>query len=625
MCGIAGFFGQGSEQTLKNMTRTLRHRGPDDEGFYYKENVGLGHQRLSIIDLSPEGKQPMSNEDGTITIAFNGEIYNFKDLKKQLKKAHKFKGQTDTEVIVHLYEEIGTEVFKRLNGMFALAIYDKRCNKIIIARDRMGKKPLYWGLVNNNFIFASELKAIMQYPGFNQEINMPALSKYLLFEYVPTPNTILKGIKKLEPGTYLEFDGKNIKKEKYWQISFNKIFDNISEAEAITQLDSKLRDAVRTRLVSDVPLGVLLSGGIDSSAIAYYAQMASKQKIKTYSIGFKEASFDESKHARAVAKHLGTDHYETVLSAKDSLDFIPQIADLLDEPMADASIVPTYLLSKFTREHVTVALGGDGGDELFCGYDTFVAQRMADIYEKIPHLIQEIIEKIVNILPTSFSNISFDFKAKSFIKGIKEDRKYRHQKWLGSFDQAQQKELFTNDAYKMLTGHNIYENIDDQLFEYQAEPFYNQLIYFYLRFYLMDDILVKVDRASMFNSLEVRAPFLDVNVVNFVNSLPLDFKLNGFKTKYILKKLMQDKLPNEIINRKKKGFGMPIAEWFNNDLKPLLTDMLSPEKIKKEGLFNYQYIEKILKDHFSCRVDNRKLIWTLLIFQMWREKWLNNK
>jgi asparagine synthase (glutamine-hydrolysing) len=375
-----------------------------------------------------------------------------------------------------------------------------------------------------------------------------------------------------------------------------------------------------------VPLGVFLSGGIDSSSIAYYAQKNSLNKIKTFSIGFKDESFDESKYARQIANFLGSEHYEKLLTAKDSLDLIPRIADLLDEPVADASIIPTYLLSNFTRQKVTVALGGDGGDEIFCGYDTFVAERLAGVYEKIPDFFRKnIIEKIVSFLPTSFNNISFDFKAKKFISGFYENKKYRQQVWLGSFGRADRKKLFTNDIWRSLAKENEFEEIDNYLDGLSGENYYNQLIYLYLRTYLMDDILVKADRASMGNSLEVRSPFLDVRVVDFVNSLPLDWKLKGFTTKYIFKKLMAEKLPNNIVYRKKKGFGIPLASWLSKELKPLVLDLLSEARIKQQGLFDYHYINKLLNDHFSRRADNRKLIWSLMVFQLWRKKWLGNR
>ncbi|MFA4818127.1 MAG: asparagine synthase (glutamine-hydrolyzing) [Parcubacteria group bacterium] len=633
MCGIVGYFGQGDKNVLEKMTRTLVHRGPDDEGFYNSGRVGLGQRRLSIIDLSPAGHQPMANEEKTVWLAFNGEIYNFKDLKNSLKDKHLFASQSDTEVILHLYEELGQEVFSKLEGMFAIALYDERIDKLFLARDRMGKKPLYYGRFGETLVFGSELKALMPHPLFKKELDLCALNKYLLYEYVPTPHSIFKNVFKLEPATYLTFDGREAVKKKFWNIEFNRFHVSarlsggqgfgFQVADTIKELGKRLDKAVKDRLISDVPLGVFLSGGIDSSTIAYYAQKNSNQKIKTFSIGFKEQSFNEAHYARRVAEHLGTEHYEKILNAKDSLDLVPRIAEMLDEPLADASIIPTFLLSQFTRERVTVALGGDGGDELFCGYDTFIAHRLADIYEKLPLFLRKsLIERVALNLPTSFKNFSFDFKAKKFISGFYGAKEYRNQRWLGAFDRPERAELFIGDVWRELEKENEFAEIDSYGREAGTGDYYQQLIYQYLRTYMMDDILVKVDRASMFNSLEVRAPFLDTTVVDFANSLPLNLKLRGLTTKFILKKLMEDKLPKEIVQRKKKGFGVPLAEWLADDLEPLITELFSEKKINEQGLFNYQYINKLLDDHFSRRTDNRKLIWTLAVFQMWQEKWL---
>ena len=627
MCGIAGYFGSGNQEILAKMTNALRHRGPDDEGFYLDGPIGLGHRRLAIIDLSPAGHQPMTNDSQDIWLVFNGEIYNFQELRLELvNQGYKFRGNSDTEVIINLYAAIGVEAFKKLNGMFAIALYDARQDKLILARDRLGKKPLYWGIFGTTLIFGSELKALLQHPDCRREINLESLNKYLLYEYVPTPHSIFKGIYKLEPGHYLSYDGRKVVKTKFWDIIFELRITNyeLRIEEVINELDKRLNEAVRTRLVSDVPLGIFLSGGIDSSTIAYYAQQNSVKPIKTFSIGFKEDSFDESKYARLAAKHLGTEHYEKILSAKDSLDLIPRIADLLDEPLGDASILPTYLLSEFTKERVTVALGGDGGDELFCGYDTFPAEKFAAIYEKIPIFIrQKIIEAIALNWPVSFKNISFDFKLKKFIAGGGEKNILRrHASWLGSFSRERRAQLFAPEVWRELQAVNEYEELDAYEANVREQPDWNKLIYAYLRTYLMDDILVKVDRASMGNALEARAPFLDFQVVDFVNNLPLNLKIRGLTTKFILKKLMQDKLPPQIVRRPKKGFGIPLAQWLTADLRPLLDELLSEGYLRRQGLFNSVFVSKLVKDHIERRADNRKPLWTLLCFQLWQKRWL---
>ena len=447
MCGIAGYYGQGDKEILKKMTRTLRHRGPDDEGFFVDNRVGLGQRRLSVIDLSPLGHQPMTNEDESLWISFNGEIYNYKKLRKLLKNSHKFKSSTDTEVILHLYEEMGEEVFSELEGMFAISLYDKNKDIMFLARDRMGKKPLYYAQYGEDLIFASELKALHQHPKFEKKISKLALKSYLFHEYIPTPLSIFENVYKLEPATYLKIKDSKISKNKFWEISFNRgRIENLSMDKAVHKIGTAIEESVKDRLVSDAPLGVLLSGGLDSSAILYYAQKNSQKKIKTFSIGFKESSFDESKYARVVARHLGSEHYEKIFEASDSLGMIDKLGDVLDEPMADQSVLRTYLLSKFTRENVTVALGGDGGDEVFAGYDTFVAHRLAGFYEKIPRQFRKkFIEKVMLNLPTSFSNISLDFKIKSFIKGFDGEKKYRDARWMSSFDLQKDDSVFAEE------------------------------------------------------------------------------------------------------------------------------------------------------------------------------------
>lgn len=621
MCGIAGYWGNGDEKILDSMIDVVSYRGPDDKGIFVKGEVGLAHRRLSIIDTTSSGHQPMSNEDGTVYVVFNGEIYNYKTLKFELSKEHTFKGNSDTEVILHLYEECGEEVFSKISGMFAICIYDVKKNKIYLARDRMGKKPLYWSLSNNNFIFGSELKVLMQYPFFKKEIDIESLNKYFAYEYIPTPHSIFKDTYKLEPGVFLSWDGKEIEKKVFWSPTFEPKVSSFTESKK--DLEEAIKSSVKDRLVSDVPLGIFLSGGLDSSTIAYYAKQASESKIKTFSIGFKEKTFDESSYAREVADFLGTEHYEKILSIEEGQDLILKIGEILDEPMSDSSILPTYLLSKFTREHVTVALGGDGGDELFAGYDTFSAHYAAQFYEKVPKLIRtKIIKPLVHLLPTSFVNMSFDFKLKKFVDGFEGDKKYRNQRWLGAFNDYEREELFNINIYDGIKGKNVYEDIDSYLIKNERIDFFDQLILLHQRMYMMDEVLVKVDRASMMNSLEVRAPFLDNRVVDLANHLPIKFKFRGLERKYILKEIIKDKLPRHIVYRKKKGFGTPIGEWLRGDLRPFVMDFLCESSLEKMGFFNYKYVERILSEHNLGYKDNRKKIWSLLVFAMWWRKWV---
>ncbi|MCF7835507.1 MAG: asparagine synthase (glutamine-hydrolyzing) [Candidatus Marinimicrobia bacterium] len=618
MCGITGFTGKQYEGVIANMNGALTHRGPDDEGFFVCDDVSLGMRRLSIIDVGG-GQQPVFNEHKSVVVVFNGEIYNFSEIKKRLlKNGHKFATNSDTEVIAHLYEEKGEGFVEFLNGMFAIALWDKKKKKLILTRDRLGEKPLYYFLKNKEIIFGSELKALFEHPSFIKDLDLQSLSKYLIYEYVPSPHTIFKNVYKLGPGEILIFSRGEFSVGKYWDAKFNAGSSSDFKKD-LTNLGEKINSAVKSRMVSDVPLGVFLSGGLDSSIISYYAQKNSKEKIKTFSIGFSDKSFDESEYARQVANFLGTDHYEKILTSKDCLDLIPQISDFLDEPMADASIVPTFLLSKLTKEKVTVALSGDGGDELFMGYPTFQAQKLAKIYEKIPtSLRSKMIEPVIRKLPTSLNNISFDFKLKKFISGLGYIGGYRNQIWLGSFFPNELKQILSQDAFENF---NYFEDIDNHLENVRQESLENKLIYLYLKNYLQDDILVKTDRASMATSLESRAPLLDHDLVEFVNSLSHEYKLHGWKTKYILKELMKDKLPKNIVCRKKKGFGIPVAKWIRDDLKDFTLDLFEEDKIKEQGIFNYSFIKQLLDEHFSGKKDNRKKLWTLMIFQMWYKRW----
>lgn len=618
MCGITGYVGEGNRDDLEKMIAAIKHRGPDDEGVFLASDVGLAHARLSIIDLSERGHQPMFNDDKTIGIVFNGEIYNFKELKNELIGfGYKFKTNTDTEVIIYLYERFGEDCFSKLNGMFAIGLYDFRFGKLILARDKIGKKPLYWGTFKGTFIFGSELKAIAEHSLFKKELNLEALNKYLTHEYVPTPHSIFKNVYKLEPATYLIYENKEVKKTKFWKIKFDGL--NISLDEAVARLDEKINESVKSRLVSDVPLGIFLSGGLDSSTVTYYAQKNSSRKIKTFSVSFEEKSFDESRYAREVSNILGTEHYDQLLTAKDLIEAMSAM-DLIDEPIGDASIIPTYLLSKHARKYVTVALGGDGGDELFAGYPTFQADILTGIYEKIPiWLRKKFLEKIINKIPVADNNFSLGFKLKTFINGLEGDKNYRHHGWLASFSREEKGKLFKREIWNEIGPKNEFEEIDHYSKNINAKDSKNKILGLYMRTYLMDGVLVKVDRASMKNSLEVRSPLLDSSLVEFANSLPFSFKLKGFTTKYILKKLMEDKLPKSIVYRKKKGFGVPLSSWLKKELKGFCNDLLSEEKIKNQGLFNYEYTTKLKQEHFAGRKDNRKKLWTLMAFMIWYE------
>jgi asparagine synthase (glutamine-hydrolysing) len=506
--------------------------------------------------------------------------------------------------------------------MFAIGIWDEKAKRLLLARDRLGKKPLYYSFMNGSFLFASELKAIMLHPGFSRKVDPLSLIKYLFFEFIPSPHTIFMNAKKIPAASYLIWDEKGIEVKKYWS-PFNpeKKEENLPEAEAEFEMMELLKESVKRRLISDVPLGVFLSGGIDSSAITALAQKEVPGKVKTFSIGFEDPSFDESKYASLASKHIGTEHHEQTMKPTDLLNIIPDLPDILDEPMADASILPTYLLSKFTRSHVTVALGGDGGDELFAGYPTYLAHKFARLYERLLGFSKPMATFLANLIPVSDDNISFDFKVKKFLSGINYPDGVRNSVWLGSFSFPENENILSPQIHKQFNQDRLIEEISLYEKEYPYDDPITRLQYIDLRLYLQESILVKVDRASMACSLEVRAPFLDHELVEFIMGLPSRMKLRGLTSKYILKKAMGNWLPDEIINRSKKGFGVPIAKWVKGPLKELFGELLSADRIRQEGFLNSEYVTNLYQEHLYNRRDNRKLLWTLLVWELWVNKY----
>ncbi|MBD3345944.1 MAG: asparagine synthase (glutamine-hydrolyzing) [Chitinivibrionales bacterium] len=636
MCGIAGIVhtaNKGIDRTvLQNMTDALAHRGPDDSGIYLSDtsrgsslSIGLGHRRLSIIDLSNHGRQPMSNENQTIWITFNGEIYNFQSLRSALiQKGHHFRSETDTEVIIHGYEEYKEALFNKLNGMFSFGLWDENVQKLYLVRDRYGQKPLYYRQTEKGIIFASELKALLKHPDLHPEIDLQSLGQYLSYEYVPAPHCIIKGVQKLLPGHFCAFSRGKTSVHPYWHIEFDRR-ETIDEREAEHQFIELLKQSIERRLMSDVPLGVFLSGGIDSSSIvALLSEIMDPKSIKTFSIGFKEKSFNESHYARKIAGHFGTNHHERIFTPGEMFDILPEIWKFLDEPFADASVLPTYLLSRITREHVTVALGGDGGDELLAGYDPFLAHAFARHYNRIPSSIHKnIIVPLADKLPASNKNMSLSFILKKFIGGVQNDLPRRNQIWLGAFSATEQQSLLSKDVQHALCDFDPYGDIASTCSGTHFRDWIDELVFIYSRFYLAEDILTKIDRASMAVSLEVRSPFLDVEFAEYVNRLPSNLKMKGLTRKYLLKKSVEKKLPKEIIHRKKKGFGIPLTKWIKEDFRPILADVFAPEKIKSEGFFEPQAIQHLLSNHFDEKQDNRKQIWTLLMFEMWKNNYLS--
>jgi len=626
ICGVAGGDPTEGRELVARMCAALVHRGPDDEGSIQLDGVTLGMRRLSIIDIEG-GRQPIHNEDSTVWVVENGEIYNHLELRALLESAgHEFTTQSDTEVLVHGYEEWGEAMVERLNGMFAFAVLDRRRRRVLLARDRMGIKPLHYAVDGHRLVFASELKALLCDPALRKDIDPVALDEYLALEFVPSPRSIVRGISKLPPAHTLEWWlGSGIHRlHRYWAPTLGEDEEGArgpSLDERCEELRGVLRESVRKELISDVPLGVFLSGGIDSSAVtAMMSQLGGD--VKSFSVGFAERSFDESRYAREVAHHLGTDHHEISLEPSMLLDLIPQLPTLLDEPLGDASIIPTYLLSAFTRRHVKVALGGDGGDELFAGYPTLQAHRLAGYYNRAPRLLRAgLIEPVVRRLPVSRDNLSFDFRAKRFVSGAGHPVPERHSRWMGSFAAEERTALLSADVRDRLagSGHVRVSGLDGA----QPRDPLNQVLLMDMRLYLENDILVKLDRASMMASLEGRVPLLNNDFVEYVTRLPLDLKLRGLRSKFLLKRALRGLLPDRILNRPKKGFGIPVAQWFRGPLKEQMLSVLSPDRIASKGLFDGAAVAALVRDHLSGRRDNRKQLWTLFVFELWHDGYLS--
>jgi len=567
MCGIAGFFGVGDEATLRRMTARIAHRGPDDESFLIEADRGvhLGFRRLAILDIAG-GKQPMTTTDGALTIVFNGQIYNHRDLRSELEKlgARFVTDHSDTEVLLHGWRQWGNDLPNRLNGMWAFAIYDRRTHSVLFSRDRFGKKPLFYFASADVFAFASELTALREHPAVPSALSQRALQKYFAYGYVPAPLTFLDGVAKLPAGhsLTLNLDDLTHRVTRYWQYQPAPQQDARAEGELIEEFRARLDAAVARRLLADVPVGCFLSGGIDSSAVTALAMRhAGKDRIKAFSIGFEEASFDETRYARRVAEHVGADHQIETMSVQRALDILPDIAARWDEPIADSSMLPTYLLCQYARKQVTVALGGDGADELLAGYDPFRALRYARWYEKlVPKPVHRAMSLVAVRLPVSHRYMSVDFRLKRTLRGMDHPAHLRLPVWMAPLAPSELNELFSAP----LDLDEVYSEAIDAWDSCDSSDPIERTIAFYIRLYLQDDILVKVDRASMLHSLEVRAPFLDCELIDFLRRLPTNMKLRNGTSKWILRQCAQPLLPKEVLTRSKQGFALPVGAWLAN-------------------------------------------------------------
>ncbi|MBA2733125.1 MAG: asparagine synthase (glutamine-hydrolyzing) [Acidobacteria bacterium] len=626
MCGIAGFIGgdnlnkQERERVLDRMCHVITHRGPDDQGTIVRGAVALGMRRLSIIDLAG-GHQPISGCDGQVTVVFNGEIYNYRELQDELTaRGHRFQTHSDTEAIVHAYEEYGPSCVERLRGMFAFALWDERARKLFIARDRAGKKPLYYTLtLDGALVFGSELKSLLEHPMVEREIEVDALDAYLSLGYVPDPLSIFRGIHKLPPGHYLEFTDGKVAIKEYWDFQYESAAGSKAERreeDYLEELRHLLDEAVRVRLISDVPLGAFLSGGVDSSVVVGLMARHMGQPVKTFSIGFHEDSFNELKYARIAARHFDTDHHEFVVTP-DICHIIEELVWHFDEPFADSSAIPTYMVSKLAREHVTVALSGDGGDEIFAGYTRYMVDRKRSGFANLPRVLRK------GVMQPLSRRLPHGAWGRNYINNVALDPLERYLDSISPFTGLNKLSLY-EDGF----GQQVSANTAAALFRDYArrvrtgEPL-DTLLYLDSKTYLPGDILTKVDRMSMAVSLETRAPLLDHKLIEFATTIPASMKMKGFEGKHIFKRAVSDFVPAEILNRPKQGFGVPIQQWINQELRGMIRDVLTERRARERGYFNASYIELLFDEHERHRRDHSTQLWTLFMLELWHRRYVD--
>ena len=635
MCGIAGsvWWHESKRVTrdvLQTMTDAIQHRGPDAEGHWFVEQSGdqrpgvaLGHRRLSIIDV--EGSpQPRGNEDGSIQIIFNGEIYNYKELRESLLTAgHEFATHGDTEVIVHLYEEYGVDCVQHLRGMFAFAIWDSNKQQLMVARDRLGQKPLFFRMESGRFSFASELKAILQIPGISRELDRSTVLRYLTLQYVPAPHSILKGFRRLNPATFGVLKNGDFNTHQYWSPPYDEpAHDRPKIADWKDELRHELTDAVRLRLRSDVPLGAFLSGGIDSTVITGLMQEQLDRPVETFSIGFPVAEFDERHYARQASEQLGTSHHEAVVTP-DAMSVLPKLIWHYDEPFSDSSAIPTMYLSEMTRKQVTVALTGDAGDELFCGYDRYRAVRMAHAMNVTPRWVRKTAAWMSGFLPTSVRQKSLLRRAKRLLQTLGKENNERYLNWIAIFDQERLQHIASDELYSLTQEMDPSDCIRDANLKFPDRSVVTQTTAVDLETYLPGALLTKVDIASMHVGLECRSPMLDHKVVELAARMPLSVKQSYQQGKMVLTETFKDLIPADIQTRKKMGFGVPIDHWFRNELKPLLHDVLLSQRCFDRGLLNPASVRTLVEEHTSEKYDHAYRLWNLLCLELWHQTYLD--
>jgi asparagine synthase (glutamine-hydrolysing) len=627
MCGIAGRFNHlsgapVSADVIRGMCDLIAHRGPDGDGVWTDHAVGLGHRRLAVIDLSPAGRQPMLSADGDLAITFNGEIYNFLELRRELEgRGHRFRSRSDTEVMLAAYREWGVECLARFRGMFAFALWDANERMLFIARDRVGKKPLHYYVDAHGLTFASEPKAFLADRSFVAEPDLEALSAYLSYQYVPSPLSAFKGVHKLPPAHYLTVRDGRVTVERYWKLSYARK-RQVSEADAAAELLERLREAVRLRLISDVPLGAFLSGGIDSSAVVAVMAQLSNAPVKTFSIGFEEEAFNELPYARLVAERYGTEHHEFVVRP-DATEIFPQLVWHYNEPFADASAIPTYYLSQLARRHVTVALNGDAGDENFAGYRRYIKRGPARRFDRLPASVRRTVAGVARAAPAPRQSDSVMYRGRQWLRRLSDTPEGRYSRALMMFDPELKADVCEPAFLARAGGEAASGFVLDAFRTSDAPDFVDALLDLDVSYYLSDCLLVKVDIATMAHGLEGRSPMLDHEFMEFAASLPADFKLRGEQTKYIFKQAVRGLLPADVIDRPKKGFSVPLEAWFRNELRELSGDLLLDGRLAARGYFRMEPIRRLLDEHRRGTASWHNQLWTLVMLESWHRMFID--
>jgi len=627
MCGICGtvYFDdnrQVMEKDLIRMADTLIHRGPDGSGVWVEKNVGLAHRRLAIIDLREQANQPMCNEDGSVWVTFNGEIYNFQELRHDLqKKGHSFRTTSDTEVIVHAYEEYGRACVEHFRGMFAFAIWDRPEQKLFLARDRVGKKPLYYYMGSDRFVFGSEIKALLADPDIPSDPDPTAIDHFLALQYIPAPLTAFQGIRKLPAAHWLELRNGHLQIGRYWKLRYTPK-RLVSVPEALEELKVKMAEAVRLRMISDVPIGAFLSGGVDSSAVVIAMAQEAQSPVRTFCAGFEDSAFDEREFAQLVAQRYATQHTELLVKAPVT-DILPRLIWHYDEPFGDSSAVPSFAIAQLTRQHVTVVLNGDGGDEIFAGYDRYVTDRLVRKVDFLPLSIRQKMDEVVHMFPDSWQQAGPFRKLARWVHVFAQSPGRRYARWGAHFQTEDRMRLYTQD-FQHTVSQSDPEGLFERIFEdSDTEDCTDEALAADVNLYLTDDLLVKMDRATMAHGLETRSPFLDHVLMEFVATLPSHMKLSGGTKKFLLKESIRGQVPDHLLDRPKMGFCVPLGSWFRTELREMTHDVLLSSRAKQRGYFQGDVVEGLLHKHCTGGDDHSAQLWDLLVLELWHRTFID--